>query len=84
VALLEATSEPDALERYRREDTPAYDVLPAWVATMQPRERVGRCACGRPYPVRAEGVQQSYCSGRCRYRAYYHRTGKEVKRRKSS
>lgn len=66
VRLLEATSGTEALERANREAEPAYDVLPAWVSRLQPRDRIGRCRCGTLLAVVAIGQMRVYCSAACR------------------
>jgi hypothetical protein len=80
VKFLESTSDPDALDRYRREEAlgePAYDVLPDWVATLQPRDRIGRCMeCGALCADRAVGRGRIYCSGACKGLVNYRKNGK--------
>lgn len=72
IQLLEATSDPAALTRARREErerVPAYDVVPdpflGRAQTIQPRDLIGVCArCGAWF-VSPQGNRRT-CSDACR------------------
>lgn len=83
VQLLEATSDPAALTRVRREtreNVPAYDPDPDPAfrhLVIQPRDRIGRCAVCGDWIVVAH-APRVYCSEHCRQRARRRRRAERV------